>query len=109
MCTVPVFRSKPNEVVAGDAKGMGDLVCAKPCATSATLPLTEHLTSDRCTQPGRWAVAGVAKLVDATDLGSVAARRGGSSPLTRTSTPSTPALATIELDGLLNAGHRNPQ
>src|SRR5690606_3514629 len=29
--------------------------------------------------------AGVAKLVDATDLGSVAERRGGSTPLTRTS------------------------
>src|SRR3569623_1498073 len=50
-----------------------------------TLPLTSRGTSDRCSQPGRRAVAGVAKLVDATDLGSVAARRGGSSPLTRTS------------------------
>ena len=33
-------------------------------------------------------VAGVAKLVDAPDLGSGAARRGGSSPSTRTNTTS---------------------
>ncbi len=31
-----------------------------------------------------WIVAGVAKLADAPDLGSGAARRGGSSPFTRT-------------------------
>ena len=34
----------------------------------------------------RQSIAGVAKLVDAPDLGSGAARRGGSSPSTRTTT-----------------------
>ena len=46
-----------------------------------SLSETAFDTQPRCRSCG---VAGVAKLVDAPDLGSGAARRGGSSPSTRT-------------------------
>src|SRR5690606_15843861 len=42
--------------------------------------------------------AGVAELADALDLGSSAARRGGSTPLTRTNRP--PAHTPITRDGI---------
>ena len=54
-----------------------------------------------------WAAlrAGVAELVDAPDLGSGAARRGGSSPLTRTTSPlvsDLPAHHSPELANIPN-------
>ena len=48
-------------------------------------------------QPGqRVLFAGVAELVDALDLGSSAARRGGSSPLIRTMFVALPRFALLE-------------
>ncbi len=56
--------------------------CREPLAQ-----LVEHLTFNQRvagSNPARLTFAGVAELADAPDLGSGAARRGGSSPFTRT-------------------------
>ena len=50
-------------------------------------------------------VAGVAELVDALDLGSSAARRGGSSPLLGTTYPRKPhSLDGVRLSGFQTSG-----
>ena len=56
------------------------LICSRICLRA--------LLISRGAAPGR-PCAGVAKLVDAPDLGSGAARRGGSSPSTRTTVHGT--------------------
>ena len=72
--------------VRGDGRGNHDRRCLITQAFVPCRPLSLTFPSSyRCnaTRP-TGTFAGVAELVDALDLGSSAARRGGSSPLTRT-------------------------
>ncbi len=75
-----------RKVRAGDASRIVSKRRCNRSAPKSKFPLALHckLCYQRVTLALWCRVAGVAKLVDAPDLGSGAARRGGSSPSTRT-------------------------